>query len=422
MIEYRKYILDNGLTLLTHEAWDTPLASLNVLYGVGSRDEEPHRTGLAHLLEHLMFGGTRKVPDFDAVVSGLGGESNAFTGCDCTNYYMTVPAGALATALALEADRMTGFEVTAESLAVQQKVVTEEYHQRYSNQPYGDVWKLLRPLCYKVYPYRWETIGADIRHVGEATLEDVRAFHRRHYRPDNAVLAVAAPMSHDAMAACVAEAWGVPLPTQMDDDERPSGMADGPDIVEPEQTEARELRVERDVPSTKLYLAYPMCDRTSPYYRACDLLSDVLGNGNSSRLFRRLVMEEGLMTEADAFISGDTGPGLLVLSGVPAEGVDAERAMAALRAEAERLAAEEVDAYELQKVQNKYENTFVFSQYRPSDRALGLCWYTWQGDTGMVNREPEEYRRVTPQLLREAARQTFRGERENRLYYQRRNS
>jgi len=407
---------------LTHEAWDTPLASLNVLYGVGSRDEDPRLTGLAHLLEHLMFGGTRKVPDFDAVVNGVGGESNAFTGCDNTNYYMSVPADALPTALALEADRMTAFEVTAESLAVQQKVVTEEYNQRCSNQPYGDVWKLLRPLCYKVYPYRWETIGADIRHVGEATLEDVRAFHRRHYHPANAVLAVAAPMTHEAMAKAVADAWGEQMPTKVGNDEGPKHMADGPAIVEPEQTEARELRVQRDVPSTKIYLAYPMCERISPLYRACDLLTDVLANGNSSRMFRRLVMEQGLMTEADAFISGDVGPGLLVLSGALADGVDMERGMEALRAEAERLVNEEVDAYELQKVQNKYENTFLFSQYRPADRALGLCWYTWMGDTEMVNREPEEYRRMTAADLREAARQTFRREHENRLYYERLNS
>ncbi len=419
MIDYCKYILNNGLTLLTHEAWDTPLASLNVLYGVGSRNEAPKLTGLAHLLEHLMFGGTQKVPDFDAVVSGMGGESNAFTGCDNTNYYMSVPVDALPTALALEADRMMAFEVTAESLAVQQKVVTEEYNQRYTNQPYGDVWKLLRPLCYKVYPYRWEAIGADIRHVSDATLADVREFHHRYYHPSNAVLAVAAPMTHEAMAKAVAAAWGEPMPTKVGKNEGPKGMANGPAIVEPEQTEARELRVQRDVPSTKIYLAYPMCDRTSPLYRACDLLTDLLANGSSSRMYRRLIMDQGLMTEADAFISGDVGPGLLALSGAMVDGVDMESGMEALRAEAERLVNEAIDPYELQKVQNKYENTFIFSQYRPADRALGLCWYTWLGDTEMVNREPEEYRRITVDDLREAARQTFRREHENRLYYER---
>ena len=179
MIDYRKYILSNGLTVLTHEAWDTPLATVNVLYNVGSRDEDPGRTGFAHLFEHLMFGGTERVPDFDAVVSSLGGDNNAFTSLDYTNYYITVPVEGLPAALMLEADRMASLSLNAKSLEVQQRVVTEEYHQRFMNQPYGDMWLLLRPLCYKVHPYRWATIGADIRHVSEATLEDVQAFHER---------------------------------------------------------------------------------------------------------------------------------------------------------------------------------------------------------------------------------------------------
>ena len=196
MVEYRKHIMDNGLTVITHDAWDTPLATVNLLYGVGSRDEDPRRTGFAHLFEHLMFGGTRAVPDFDAVVSSMGGESNAFTNCDYTNYYMTFPADGLSTALRLEADRMTDLDISQKALEVQQKVVTEEFHQRYMNQPYGDVWLLLRPLCYKVHPYRWPTIGADIRHVSEATLDDVKAFHEKHYRPENAILAIAGPVSN----------------------------------------------------------------------------------------------------------------------------------------------------------------------------------------------------------------------------------
>ena len=414
MIEYRKHILDNGLTVLTHEAWDTPMATVNLLYKVGSRNEDPTRTGFAHLFEHLMFGGTPRVPDFDMVVSSLGGESNAFTNCDYTNYYITLPADGLATALELEADRMVGLDISSKTLGVQQKVVTEEYHQRYMNQPYGDVWLLLRPLCYKVHPYRWPTIGADIRHVGEATLDDVTAFHARHYRPDNAILAVAAPMKHDEQLRLIEETFGNVWPISPIS---PTGPI-SPIGQEPPQTAPREMRVRRHVPDTKVYLAYPMCGVRDPMYRACDLLTDVLANGKSSRLHRRLVMERGLMSEADASISGESDPGLLVLSGTLNDGVDPEAAVAALREEAMLLATEGVSDYELTKVQNKYENTFVYSQYKASDRALGLCHYTFLGDTDLVNDEPKHYRNVTTDDMLKAAREVFCREHENILYYE----
>ena len=415
MISYKKHLLANGLTVLTHEAWDTPLATVNLLYNVGSRDEEPTRTGFAHLFEHLMFGGTPQVPDFDAVVSRLGGDNTAFTTCDYTNYYPTVPADGLSTVLALEADRMAHLDISPKALDVQQHVVTEEYNQRYMNQPYGDMWLLLRPLCYQVHPYRWPTIGADIRHVSEATLDDVRAFHHCFYRPDNAILAIAAPLQHDEQLRLAEEAWAS---QSIGTPEKAITSRAYP--AEPEQTAARSIRVQREVPTSMVYLAYPMGDRESPYYRACDLISDILGNGTSSRLHRRLVVEQGLLTEADACISGEAGPGLLVLSGKLQQGVSADEAVDALRNEAFALAEHLVDDYELQKVQNKYENTFVFSHYKASDRALALCHYTWLGDTDLVNREPDEYRRVTPALLQEAARKVFNPQHENLLYYEKR--
>ena len=412
MVNYRKHILDNGLTVLTHEAWDTPLASVNVLYGVGSRDEDPQRTGFAHLFEHLMFGGTPQVPDFDGVVSSLGGDSNAFTNCDYTNYYMTLPADGLEKALWLEADRLTGLDISQHALEVQQRVVTEEYHQRYMNQPYGDVWLLLRPLCYKVHPYRWATIGADIRHVGEATLADVQAFHRRFYRPSNAILCVAAPVSHDKQLKLVEKSFD-----HIEDISTSEPIA--PTLPqEPPQLAPRELRVSRPVPATKVYLAWNMCGHNEPMFRPCDLLTDVLANGKSSRMHQHLVVERGLMSEADACITGEQGPGLLMLSGIMAPGADPEDGIAALREEVMRLAEERVSDYELTKVQNKYENTYLYSQYRAVDRAMGLCHYTWLGDTDLINREPEEYRRVTPDDLLEAAQQVFQPDKENRLYYE----
>lgn len=413
MVGYRKHRLDNGLTVLTHEAWDTTLASVNLLYNVGSRDEDPQRTGFAHLFEHLMFGGTPEVPDFDAVLSDMGGETNAFTNCDYTNYYLTIPPDGLATALKLEADRMANLDISERALKVQQQVVTEEYHYRYMNRPYGDVWLQLRPLCYKVHPYRWPTIGADIRHVQEATLEDVRNFHARYYRPDNAILAVAAPMTHEKMLDLVASGhWKRKAKSEKRDEESRNTYP-----AEPVQTEPRRLTVRRPVPASMVYLAWPMCDRFHPHYRVCDLISDLLGSGNSSRLYSRLVKELGLMTEVDACITGDAGPGLMVMSGKLRDGVNPDEAAEALRSEAFRLTEEEVSEYELQKVINKYENTFVFSQYKAADRALALCFYTWAGDTELVNREPEEYRKVTPAMVLEAARSVFVPERENRLYY-----
>lgn len=405
MVEYRKYVLDNGLTVLTHETWDTPLATVNVLYGVGSRDEDPAHTGYAHLLEHLMFGGTKSVPDFDGVVSAAGGESNAFTGCDYTNYYVTLPADGLETALALEADRMSHLELTEKGLEVQRHVVREEYEQRYMNRPYGDAWLLLRSLCYKVHPYRWAPIGADISHVTEARREDVEAFYRRWYCPQNAILAVAAPMRHEEMVEGVQGVQGV------------QGVR-GVLPQEPEQREARELRVRRRVPAPMVYVAWPMCGHDDPRFRVCDLMSDLLGNGTSSRLYRRLVVERGLLTEADAAISGDAAPGLMVLSGKVAPGHTAEEAVEALRGEARRLADDGVTDYELLKVQNKYENTFCMSQYKAQDRALALCHYTWLGDTELVNREPEEYRHVTADDIQRTAQELFVPWRENVLYYE----
>lgn len=410
MVEYRKHILDNGLTVLTHEAWDTPLATVNTLYNVGSRDEEPQRTGFAHLFEHLMFGGTKRVPDFDRLVSSLGGDNNAYTNCDFTNYYITVPAEGLATALMLEADRMTDLDISQKALEVQQRVVTEEYNQRYRNQPYGDVWLLLRPLCYKVHPYRWPTIGADISHVGEATLEEVRAFHERYYRPDNAIVAVAAPMTHDDQLKLVNGEFGKIIDARR--------LVKEPLPAEPEQRERREQRVQRAVPTPMVYIVWPMWDHEDRRFRVCDLISDILGNGTSSRLYQRLVRERGLFVEADACISGDAGPGLMVMSGKVAEGVSPEEAVAALREEARKLADEGVSDYELRKVQNKYENTFVYSQYRAADRAQALCYYTWLGDTELVNREPEEYRRITAADIQKTAQELFVPQKENILYYE----
>lgn len=415
MIDWRKYILANGLTVLTHEAWDTPLTTVNVLYNVGARDEDPGCTGFAHLFEHLMFGGTERVPDYDAVVSSLGGENNAFTNNDITNYYVTVPVGGLQTALELEADRMEGLNLTQKVLEVQQKVVKEEYNQRYMNRPYGDMWLLLRSLCYQVSPYRWATIGADIRHVAEATLEDVQQFHEKFYRPDNAIVAIAAPLKHEEMVGMAERAFGTLLLPRKRVAESRCFAREREYPQEPLQITSRRLEVIREVPSDAVYMAWPMCDRYDSDFQACDLISDILGTGNSSRLYRGMVSEGRLVSEADACITGDVGQGLLMVSAKVREGENPEEIIDTIRKETRRLTEETVDPYELEKVANRYESTFVFSQYKASDRATGLCYYTWLGDTSLVNREPERYRQVTPEGVQRAARRLFREENENIL-------
>lgn len=415
MIRYERHILDNGLTLLLHCDRETPMVTVNTLYGVGSRDENPERTGMAHLLEHLMFGGTRRYPDYDGVVQMMGGESNAFTNNDYTNYYVTVPAGYTEQAIDLEMDRMVnGLDWSEERLAVQQKVVTEEYNQRYMNQPYGDVWLLLRPLCFKQSPYRWCTIGADIRHVAEASLEEVRTFCERWYRPDNAIMAVAGNIDCNKVREMVSGFLA-----------EPSGKADCKVqgsrfkveqrnyVREPEQREERRLVVEREVPSDAIYIAYCMCGRTEADFVTCDVISDLLSNGKSSRLYRSLVLEKKLFSEVNAYVTGDRGEGLFVAKGNLNEGVKPETAEAALKEELQRMRDELVTEDELEKVVSKYESTFVYSQYKASDRAAALCCFEWMGHLDWVNSEPDQYRKVTPAMVRTVAERLFAPQREN---------
>lgn len=403
MISFSKKTLDNGLRVIIHRDSSTPLVTINILYQVGARNEREDRTGFAHLFEHLMFGGTRRYPDYDLEVDAMGGENNAFTNNDYTNYYLTVPAQHLEQALRLEADRMLGdwdiVNDTWKVLDVQKRVVTEEYHQRYLNQPYGDVWMLLRPLCYKVHPYRWCTIGADIRHVQEATLQDVRDFFDRYYHPSNAILAVAGNVEEEKTLALVEQIFGKIR--------RPVPMAKAILPQEPMQTQARRMEVERDVPNNAIYKAWVMCDRWSPDYYTYDMVSDVLSNGHSSRMYRRLVQEEGLFSEIDAYLTGELDPGLFVVSGKMQEGITSEKAERAIDEEIAKLQVQPISEKELEKVANKFENTFVYSQYKTADRAHNLCYFEMIGALELINTEPECYRHVgTADLQRVAQRLT----------------
>ena len=408
MVEYKKYTLDNGLTLLVVEDASTPLVSVNSLFGVGARDENPSRTGFAHLFEHLMFGGTANVPDYDKVVTKIGGDSNASTNNDFTQYHLTVPARFLETAFMLESDRMCNLDLSPRSLAVQQSVVTEEYNYRYLNRPYGDMWLHLRPLCYRVHPYRWCTIGADIAHVQEATLDDVASFYNRFYCPDNAIVAVVGNVKSDEVLRLAEKYYG----------NIPSGGKPQRCLpAEPRQTEPRSLSLNRDVPSNALYLAYHAPARLDPDLRAADLVSDILSNGRSSRLYNRLVKDKSLFTEIDAFITGDVDPGLFLVAGKLCDGVAFDAAIGAVEEELDSLSSDPLPHGELEKVQNRFESTFVYGYYKALDRAQLLCYYDWLGHIDWINNEPLLYRQVSEEDIHRVAAAMFHKDNQSTLLY-----
>ncbi len=408
MIQFQKRVLDNGLTVLVHEDPSSPMAAVNILYDVGARDEDPARTGFAHLFEHLMFGGSANIPDFDGVLQRAGGNNNAFTSNDITNYYDVLPAVNLETALWLEADRMHLLDFSPRSLEVQRKVVCEEFKEHYINQPYGDVWHLLRELTYTRHPYRWPTIGLELKHVEDATLEDVEAFFYKHYRPDNAILCVAGGVKAEQTFQLVEKWFG-----GIEAGGRPPRNLP----QEPQQLEAREKTVEAEVPVDVLYRAWPMCARRDHDYHASDLLSDVLSAGESGRLHRRLVMENELFSDLEAYVMGSLDEGLFVVEGKYAEGVDRAEAEAALEAELEAIRSTPIGEDELEKVRNQSEAHEAFGNVSVLSKAMKLCYFELLGDAADINQETDRYRSVTAADIQRVAREILRPERANTLHY-----
>jgi len=383
------------------------MVCVNVLYDVGARDESPHRTGFAHLFEHLMFSGSVNIPQYDHHVEFAGGENNAFTNNDITNYYLTLPASAVETAFWLESDRMLGLAFSEKGLEVQKGVVVEEFRQRYLNQPYGDAWLLLRDLAYSVHPYRWPTIGLHPSHIEEAEMEEVRAFYARFYNPDNAVLAVAGNVKPDVVFR-LAEKWFGGIP---------SGPVQRRDLpAEPPQMAERRKEVLRDVPANALYLAWHMVPRMHPDYYSHDLLSDILSAGNSSRFFNRLVKRRALFSELTAYVTGDLDRGLFVVTGKVAQGVDPWDAERAVLAELHELAGASVQEEELRKVQNKAESLLAFSELSLAERALNLAYFELQGDAATYNGQGEAYRRVNAEAVRSTAASLFLPQRTSTLH------
>ena len=407
-MKINRHILDNGLRLVHSRDESTQMVALNILYNVGARDEHPEHTGFAHLFEHLMFGGSVNIPDYDMPLQLAGGENNAWTNNDITNYYLTVPRQNVETGFWLESDRMLSLDFSERSLEVQQGVVMEEFKQRCLNQPYGDVGHLLRPLAYQKHPYLWPTIGKDLSHVANATLEEVKAFFFRFYAPNNAILAVTGNISFEE-AVELTEKWFGSVPR------REVPVRNLPQ--EPEQTEERRLTVERNVPLDSLFMAYHMCDHRHPDYYVFDILSDVLSNGRSSRLNQHLVQEKQLFSSIDAYISGSVDAGLFHIAGKPSAGVSLELAEAAVRDELDRLQQELVDGQELEKVKNKFGSTQIFGNINYLNVATNLAWFELLGKAEDLEKEVERYRSVTAMQLREVAQSAFRKENGVVLYY-----
>ncbi len=410
MEHINRLTLENGLRLVHHEDTSTQMVALNIVYDVGARDEHPDHTGFAHLFEHLMFGGSCHIPDYDTPLQLAGGENNAWTNNDITNYYLTVPKANVETGFWLESDRMLGLDFSERSLEVQRGVVMEEFKQRCLNQPYGDMGHLLRPLAYKAHPYRWPTIGKELSHIAQATLDEVRTFFYRHYAPNNAVLAVTGNISWPETVRLTRKWFG-------DIPRREIPVRQLPE--EPEQTEERRLTVERPVPVDALFMAFHMCRRDEPDYYVFDILSDLLANGRSSRLNRRLVQERKLFSNIDAYISGSRDAGLLHISGRPSAGVTLEEAEDAVWAELDLLRHEAVDGRELEKVKNKFESTHIFGNINYLNVATNLAWFELTGCAEDINREVPNYRAVSVEHLREVSHQAFRRENGSVLQYRR---
>ena len=398
MIQYERFVLDNGLRVLVHEDHSTPMAVVNVMYDVGARDEMPDKTGFAHLFEHLMFGGSINIPEYDEPLQMAGGENNAYTTNDLTNYYIQLPAQNLETAFWLESDRMLSLAFSEKSLDVQRKVVCEEFKEHYINKPYGDVQHKLRDLAYKVHPYRWMTIGKELSHVEDVRLNDVKDFFFKHYRPVNAILVVAGQVNLNEVRL-LAEKWFGPIPMG---DKYNRNLP-----REPIQTEARRLQVEADVPLDAFYKAWHIADRLSKGYYTADLISDVLSGGGSSRLYQTLVKEKQLFSSIDCSHSGSVEAGLLSIEGKLVKGVKMEDAAKAVQEEVDKIKTELVSETELEKVKNKTESMIAFEDMSVMNRANSLAFYELLGNADMMNAELDRYRQISVHDLKETAEQIF---------------
>lgn len=408
MISFSEFILENGLHVIVHEDPTVQIAVMNILYDVGSRDEQEEKTGFAHLFEHLMFGGSINIPNYDEPLQRVGGENNAFTNTDITNYYLTVPAANIETAFWLESDRMLSLSFDPSVLDVQRKVVVEEFKQRYYNQPYGDVWLKLRPLAYEKHPYKWATIGKEISHIENATDADVKEFFFKHYFPGNAILVVAGNVTVDQVKE-LSTKWFGPIPSR----NKPLRKLER----EPVQKAKRVMETTEPVPANALYKAFHMGGRFEEGYYAADLLSDILSRGQSSRLYHQLIKEKEIFTSVSSFVLGTIDPGLLVISGRIRDGITLAAAEQAIDQILDAVAAHGVTEAELEKVKNQAVSTIEFGEVEITNRAMALAFAALSGNTNLVNTEKQELEAVTLKDVHRAAKNIFREENASVLYY-----
>lgn len=408
MLAFEKFVLKNGLRLIVHEDHTSPMAVLNVMYDVGARDEDPEKTGFAHLFEHLMFGGSVNIPSYDEPLQLVGGENNAFTNNDITNYYIQIPAVNLETAFWLESDRMLSLAFSQKSLDVQKNVVIEEFKQRYLNQPYGDVWLKLRPLAFKQHPYQWATIGKEISHIENASMADVKAFFKKHYNPSNAVLCVTGNVNAAEVLA-LAEKWFGNI------DSGEKHLRNIP--KEPEQLEARSMEIHANVPVNAIYKAFHMSSKMDSDYFADDLLSDILSRGDSSRFYLELVKKKKIFNSLNAYVSGDMDEGLFIIDGKLSEGIDMKQADEEIVKVLEDLQNELIDDNEMTKLKNKMESTILFSRLSNLDKAINFSYYELMGDANLFNNELNNYWSVSKEKIRERAKAVFKKENCSSLYY-----
>lgn len=408
MIQVNRYTLANGLRIVHNEDDSTQMVALNLLYDVGARDEDPSHTGFAHLFEHLMFGGSLHIPDYDTPVQNAGGENNAWTNNDITNYYITLPYQNVETGFWLESDRMLSLDFSPKSLEVQRQVVIEEFKQRNLNQPYGDASHLLRELAYEAHPYRWPTIGKEIAHIAQATLEEVKDFFFRFYAPNNAILAVTGHISFEETVR-LAEKWFGPIPAR--------NISPRQLPAEKPQTTVRRKTVERKVPVDAIYMAFHMSNRMHPDYYVYDMITDILSNGRSSRFIQSLVQEQKLFTSIDAYISGSLDEGLLHVTGKPVEGVSLEQAEEAIWKELEKMKTVPVSEQELEKVKNRYESEQIFNNINYLNVATNLAFFELTGKAEDINEEVGKYRAVTAEQIQATSARCFVPENCSILYY-----
>lgn len=408
MIKFDEFVLNNGLKVIVHEDVSTTMAAVNILYKVGSRDEDITQTGFAHLFEHFMFEGSKNIPEFDTPLQNAGGENNAFTSNDITNYYDILPANNLETAFWLESDRMLSLAFDEESLNTQKNVVMEEFKEHYINQPYGDVWHKMCALAYKVHPYQWPVIGLNLQHIEQVKMQSAKDFFFKYYRPNNAVMVVAGNVKTGQIEK-LAQKWFGDIPA-------------GDKLVrnlpkEPAQTEERILEVHADVPVHAIYKAYKMCDRLSKDFHASDLLRDILSTGDSSRLYQQLVKEKKIFSSISAYSTETIDDGLMMVEGRLSQGISMETAEKAIEEALDAMVKEKVSDEELVKVKNKIEAYTTFGEVNVLNRAMNLAYFDMLGNPADVNKEIEKYAAVTPETLQQAAASIFRKENCNTLRY-----